>query len=376
MNRHTKWIITAIVLVSTAITPGIRAQFLNEISPEAMQQISALETEKENRTPAQQKINSALLYALKMERGEAIAPGVQTMSINVGATSDGQVTVIIVADSFDSTFLDALNGMGVKIVASYPQSRTVQVTALLRQLETIAALPQVLSIRPQPHVMTNQFPTSDVEPLLPHRMYLTAAERVEKIRQQLIQAGYGPAPETITNGHDKIGSASAEGVITHGFYSARGTFNADGTGIRIGVLSDSVNAAPLAASQASGDMPPTCSSLSPPANEHCVNIVPGQAGPATGNEGLGMMEVIHDLVPGAHPIIPVMLGDAALATRMADALLAEGVYVIGFSYPVVPKGKARIRTQMSAAHTDEQIDLAVAAFAKVGKALGAIKEKR
>jgi glycine C-acetyltransferase len=80
-----------------------------------------------------------------------------------------------------------------------------------------------------------------------------------------------------------------------------------------------------------------------------------------------------NLVPGAHPIIPVMLGDAALATRMADALLAEGVYVIGFSYPVVPKGKARIRTQMSAAHTAQQIDQAVAAFAKVGKALGIIR---
>jgi glycine C-acetyltransferase len=79
-----------------------------------------------------------------------------------------------------------------------------------------------------------------------------------------------------------------------------------------------------------------------------------------------------DLVAGEHPIIPVMLGDAALATRMADALLAEGVYVIGFSYPVVPKGKARIRTQMSAAHTNEQIDQAVAAFAKVGKTLGII----
>ncbi len=80
-----------------------------------------------------------------------------------------------------------------------------------------------------------------------------------------------------------------------------------------------------------------------------------------------------DLVPGSHPIIPVMLGDAALATRMADALLAEGVYVIGFSYPVVPRGKARIRTQMSAAHSPEQIDRAVAAFAKVGRAHGAIK---
>jgi glycine C-acetyltransferase len=80
-----------------------------------------------------------------------------------------------------------------------------------------------------------------------------------------------------------------------------------------------------------------------------------------------------DVVPGQHPIIPVMLGDAALATRMADALLAEGVYVIGFSYPVVPKGKARIRTQMSAAHTDDEIDLAVRAFAKVGRTLGAIR---
>ena len=80
-----------------------------------------------------------------------------------------------------------------------------------------------------------------------------------------------------------------------------------------------------------------------------------------------------ELVAGEHPIIPVMLGDAALATRMADALLAEGVYVIGFSYPVVPKGKARIRTQMSATHTAEQIDRAVAAFAKVGKALSVIR---
>jgi glycine C-acetyltransferase len=86
-----------------------------------------------------------------------------------------------------------------------------------------------------------------------------------------------------------------------------------------------------------------------------------------------MAEVGFDLVPGRHPIIPVMLGDAALATRMADALLGQGIYVIGFSYPVVPKGKARIRTQMSAAHTDEQIDRAVAAFADVGRAHGALE---
>ncbi|MCC2595799.1 glycine C-acetyltransferase [Pusillimonas sp. MFBS29] len=79
-----------------------------------------------------------------------------------------------------------------------------------------------------------------------------------------------------------------------------------------------------------------------------------------------------ELVPGEHPIIPVMFGDARLAADTAEALLAEGVYVIGFSYPVVPKGLARIRTQMSAGHTSEQIDQAVAAFEKVGRRLGVI----
>jgi glycine C-acetyltransferase len=79
-----------------------------------------------------------------------------------------------------------------------------------------------------------------------------------------------------------------------------------------------------------------------------------------------------DLLAGEHPIIPIMLGDARLAGEMADALLTEGVYVIGFSFPVVPKGQARIRTQMSAALTQEQLDHAIQAFAKVGRSLGVI----
>ena len=86
----------------------------------------------------------------------------------------------------------------------------------------------------------------------------------------------------------------------------------------------------------------------------------------------GMSAAGFDLLPGEHPIIPVMLGDAALSQEMASKLMQEGVYVIGFFYPVVPKGKARIRTQMSAAHTPEMIDRAVAAFTTVGKELGVI----
>jgi glycine C-acetyltransferase len=86
----------------------------------------------------------------------------------------------------------------------------------------------------------------------------------------------------------------------------------------------------------------------------------------------GMTAAGFTLAGADHPIIPVMLGDARLATEMADRLLAEGIYVIGFSFPVVPQGEARIRTQMSAAHTDDHIDKAVAAFSRVGRELGVI----
>lgn len=86
----------------------------------------------------------------------------------------------------------------------------------------------------------------------------------------------------------------------------------------------------------------------------------------------GLIGAGFDLIPGDHAIIPVMIGDAALAASLADALLDEGIYVIAFSYPVVPDGTARIRTQMSAAHSIEQLDKAVDAFKRVGQKLGIV----
>ena len=82
-----------------------------------------------------------------------------------------------------------------------------------------------------------------------------------------------------------------------------------------------------------------------------------------------------ELVPGEHPIIPVMLGDAKLAKSFADQMLAEGIYVVGFSFPVVPNGKARIRTQMSAVHSKSDIDHVVEAFAQTGRELGIIPKE-
>ena len=87
----------------------------------------------------------------------------------------------------------------------------------------------------------------------------------------------------------------------------------------------------------------------------------------------GMTKAGFDIRPGVHPICPVMLYDEKTAIKMADELLAEGIYVIGFTFPVVPRGKARIRVQISAGHSTEQVDKAIAAFTKVGKSLGVIK---
>lgn len=86
-----------------------------------------------------------------------------------------------------------------------------------------------------------------------------------------------------------------------------------------------------------------------------------------------MAELGFDIVKSDHAIVPIMLGEAQLAKDMADKLLSEGIYVIGFSYPVVPKGQARIRVQISAEHTSEQINKAIDSFAKIGKELGIIK---
>ena len=83
-----------------------------------------------------------------------------------------------------------------------------------------------------------------------------------------------------------------------------------------------------------------------------------------------MTEAGFDILPGTHPIVPIMLGDAVLAQTMAAKMLEKGIYVIGFCYPVVPKGKARIRTQISAAHSREDLEHAVKAFIEVKQELG------
>lgn len=86
-----------------------------------------------------------------------------------------------------------------------------------------------------------------------------------------------------------------------------------------------------------------------------------------------MTQAGFDIKPGEHAIVPIMLYDAVLSQKMAEKVLEKGIYVIGFYYPVVPKGQARIRVQISAAHERKHLDMAIAAFTDVGKELGVIK---
>jgi glycine C-acetyltransferase len=88
-----------------------------------------------------------------------------------------------------------------------------------------------------------------------------------------------------------------------------------------------------------------------------------------------MTDAGFDIKPGEHPIVPIMLYEAALAQRFADLLLEKGIYVIGFFFPVVPKGQARIRVQISAAHKEEHLKKAIQAFKEVGHKLGVLKPK-
>lgn len=252
-----------------------------EIDKSTWQQIQALLEEKEARTAVQQKIDSQLLYAIKMRRGESIAKGVQRLSVDVGADDDGLVTVDITA-IIDDQLLDGLRGMSVAVSNVFRQYNTLRAFASLDQLETIAAFPQVRFIQPKQEALFSQAPPETQYPSYPPRPtegfsdHSKRAARVQGLIQQAIANPLFPAAAL------KIGSVTSQGDTTHAAFSARGTFNVDGTGIKIGVLSDGVDS--LGVSQGTGDL-------------GTVTVLPGQAG--FGDEGTAMLEIIHDLAPGA-----------------------------------------------------------------------------
>jgi Subtilase family len=249
------------------------------ISPSAALQMNSLFLDKQARTPAQKKISSQLIYTERMLRGLPAAPGVPSLQTDVEVDDEGSVLVDITADVTES-FLAQLSNEGAYVYSSYPAYRSVRALVPAGRLEEIASWPNVVFIQP---------------------------------RQQALTSGRSGGADVVGNpAPTGQGSKTSEGDLTHRAFDARMAFGVNGAGIKIGVLSD--GATNLAASQALGDLPGD------------VTVLPGQIG--SGDEGTAMMEIVHDLAPGAKLYFATAFGSLAGFAQNIHDLRAAGCDII------------------------------------------------
>lgn len=286
---------------------GAAAQGVAEtlrLSTGAQQQIKALLDEKARRSPAQRKLDSQLLYAVKMRRGEDLAPGIRQLSVKVDADADAK-TIVDITASVGGSLIEDIEAAGAEILSVYPQYNSIRARVPLDRLEQLAAFSQVRFIQPKQeaqylrHVERRRAAGETTGEELPPGF----PARASRVR--------GYLDEAMTGGL-LTGGKNSEGDTTHRAAAVRTTFGANGAGVRIGVLSDGV--ASLAVSQASGDLP---------AN---VVVLPGQTG--AGDEGTAMLEIIHDLAPGAQLYFATANGGIAGFAQAIRDLRAAGCDII------------------------------------------------
>ena len=287
--------------VALGQTAPERAQ-ASGMSLEAQAQINALLSEKAALTPTQRKIDSRLLHAKRRLTGETSV----TTDFALARAADGRVQVELRAEVTDR-LLTALAAQGVNIVATQSSGRSVLVDADLPQIEQIAALPDVYFVQPKPDYMTNGISirssiNSDAD-------IATRRERKVRARAALIASVRTALSDqqAITN----VGSVTSQGDATHKASAARATFGVNGTGVKVGVISDGVGG--LATSQATGDL-------------GAVTILPGQAG--SGAEGTAMLEIVHDLAPNAQLYFATALPTPAQFAQNIRDLRTAGCDII------------------------------------------------
>lgn len=291
------------------------------LAPQLVQQFESLAALKAARTPAQQKIDSNLLLEGDRRQGLADVDALATVNSGVNVDAGGAVLVDIDTQVIPA-LLVAIVAAGGVVESSYAQYDAVRARLPLDQLEAIAARPEVRFVGPAAQAYTNQLlGISDPGPM----------------------TNAGP---------------SSEGDVAHQANLARSLHGVDGSGVSVGVLSDSVDA--LAALQASGDLPGTC----PQANGPCVTVLAGQSGNPGSSEGTAMMEIVHDLAPGADIFFATAFaGQASFAANIL-ALQAAGADVIVddvgyFASPVFQDG-------IIAQAVDTVVDLGAPYFSSAG----------
>ena len=251
-----------------------------------VQQFEALADLKASRTPVQQKIDSNLL--LEGDRLQGLANVDALATVNSGVIVDAGGTVLVDMDTqVTPALLTAIAAAGGIVVNSYAQYNAVRARMPIGQIEAIAARAEVRFIGPAEQAYTNQRVTGAEDP--------------------------GP----ITNA-----GPQSQGDVAHQANTARSMHGVDGSGVTVGALSDSVDA--LAAMQASGDLPGTC----PQASGPCVTVLAGQSGNPGTSEGTAMMEIVHDLAPGADIFFATAFAGRASFAANIQALQAAGADVI------------------------------------------------
>jgi hypothetical protein len=292
-----------------------RKKQANGMSLLAARQINALNQEKSSRTPAQRKIDSNVLYTLRMMDGMPAAPGAQYLETGVELDVNNNIAVDIVANVTDA-LLDMLSEAGAHILYSNAGLHSIRALIPPGRIEGIAASLDVVFISPKQNASQN---SHNAVPRGNSPFGILAApgfdERASNVRKQLARA-------LNTTGTPFLGQGSVEteGDYTHLTYEARGVYGVNGAGLKIGVLSDGVTSAAL--SQATGDLPPTCGGAASP----CLTVLSGQTG--SGDEGTAMLEIIHDMVPGAN--LYFATADTSITSFAAniEALQAVGCNII------------------------------------------------
>ncbi len=256
------------------------------ISPEAAEQIAALNREKDLRTAAQQKIDSRLLYAIKAADGRASLEGLPVLQTGIQPDKSGNIEVDI-RTQVTKDLLERIESLGGRIIYSSEEHRTVVAEIPLRAVETVAGEDAVIFIGPKEENGPNSVASPNVEvSVLP-----TEVNSVKKLLES------GATQQGTSAARLRVGSQTSEGDITHRAALARQLSGSDGTGVRIGVLSDGVSS--LAARQASGDLP-----------ANVTVVVPGPAGT---EEGTAMLEIVHDIAPGAQLFFATATGSGSAA---------------------------------------------------------------
>jgi hypothetical protein len=273
------------------------------ISAEALAQISALLAEKATRASTDQKIDSQLLYGARMSAGVAIAPGVDQVMVDLPYAADGHIVVDVKA-RLTTALRDGLLSLNAEILSEFPEQSSLRIHLDLDRVRAIASLPDVVFIQPRQDATTSRS--------IPRDRSARFSRVADRIARSLggRAAAYQDQQTNVFSSPTGQGSRSSQGDVTHRAHIARASGKI-GQGVKIGVLSDGVTS--LITSQSMGDLGP-------------VTVLAGQAG--SGDEGTAMLELIHDVAPGAQLFFATAFSGIASFANNIRALRAAGCDII------------------------------------------------